>query len=145
VTGDERTQDRILAKAEYIEEAVDNLSQKQGLEREEYLNDWEQQAVVERAFQTAIEACLDIAELLLKELDEDIPPTNAEKFARLDERGVLPPETTTQMQAAAGFRNVLAHNYGHDIDDELVYMHLQEDIHWFPRFLREIREYLKVD
>jgi uncharacterized protein YutE (UPF0331/DUF86 family) len=114
-------------------------------EREEYLNDWEQQAVVERAFQTAIEACLDIAELLLKELDEDIPPTNAEKFARLDERGVLSPETTTQMQAAAGFRNVLAHNYGHDIDDELVYMHLQENIHWFPRFLGEIREYLEAD
>lgn len=49
------------------------------------------------------------------------------------------------MQAAAGFRNVLAHNYGHDIDDELVYMHLQENIHWFPRFLGEIREYLEAD
>jgi len=46
------------------------------------------------------------------------------------------------MQAAAGFRNVLAHNYGHEIDNELVYMHLQEDVRWFPTVLREIREFL---
>lgn len=142
MTIDEETQNRILDKVEYIEEVVDNLSQKQGLEREEYVNDWEQQAVVERAFQTAIEACLDIAELLLKSISTTIPPTNAEKFTVLNNCGVLSPETTTQMQAAAGFRNVLAHNYGHDIDDELVYMHLQEDVHWFPTFLYEVRGYL---
>jgi len=28
------------------------------------------------------------------------------------------------------------------IDNELVYMHLQEDVRWFPTFLREIREFL---
>lgn len=124
MTIDEETQARILDKVEYIEGVVERLSQKQDIERNEYLNDWEQQAVVERAFQTAIEACLDIAELLLKELGEGIPPTNAEKFSRLEERGVLGPDIAARMQAAAGFRNVLAHNYGHEIDNKLVYMHL---------------------
>jgi len=60
VTVAEETQGRILDKVEYIEGVVERLSQKQDIEREEYLNDWEQQAVVERTFQTAIEACLDI-------------------------------------------------------------------------------------
>lgn len=46
------------------------------------------------------------------------------------------------MQEAAQFRNVLAHTYGHDIDDERVYQHLQDDLHWFPTFLREVRETL---
>ncbi len=43
------------------------------------------------------------------------------------------------MQDAAGFRNVLTHNYGQQIDDKQVYWHLQEDLHWFPAFLREVR------
>ena len=43
------------------------------------------------------------------------------------------------MQEAARFRNVLAHTYGHDIDDEYVYRHLQNDLHWFATFLREVR------
>ena len=46
------------------------------------------------------------------------------------------------MQEAARFRNVLAHTYGHDIDDERVYRHLQDDLHWFPTYLQEIREAL---
>jgi len=46
------------------------------------------------------------------------------------------------MQEAARFRNVLAHTYGHDIDDERVYRHLQSNLHWFPTFLGEVREIL---
>ena len=55
---------------------------------------------------------------------------------------MLSAETCEQMQNAAGFRNILAHNYGHDIDDEQVYWHLQEELHWFPTFLREVRVFL---
>lgn len=142
MTVDEETEIRILDKAEHIEQAVTFLRQKQTLDRETYLSDWEQQAIVERTFQTAIEACLDIAELLLKQLNETMPPTNAEKFTVLSDRDVLTPETAQKMQRSAGFRNVLAHNYGHDIDDETVFLHLQEDVRLFPTFLREIRDYL---
>lgn len=144
MTANEETRERILDKAEYIEEAVEVLSRKQALDRDEYLHDWEQQAIVERAFQTAIEACLDIAELLLKENGETVPSTNAEKFALLGDSGILSAETAKRMETAAGFRNVLAHNYGHDIDGALVYLHLQEDIEWFPTYLREVRSQLSA-
>lgn len=49
------------------------------------------------------------------------------------------------MQEAAGFRNVLAHNYGETIDDEQVYAHLQKDLHWFPTVLGDIRDCLADD
>jgi uncharacterized protein YutE (UPF0331/DUF86 family) len=139
---DDETEARIVEKVEYIGEAVTVLSNKQNLEKTAYLEDREQRAIVEREFQTALEACLDIAELLLKAASEDVPDTNAEKFARLGDRGVLSTETAEAMQEAAQFRNVLAHTYGHDIDDERVYQHLQDDLHWFPTFLREVRETL---
>jgi uncharacterized protein YutE (UPF0331/DUF86 family) len=56
---------RILDKAEYVEEALTILSEKQALDRTTYQENREQQAIVEREFQTAIEACIDIAGLLL--------------------------------------------------------------------------------
>lgn len=142
MTVDGETAARILDKTEYVEQSVTFLSQKQDLDRNEYLSDWEQQAIVERTFQTAIEACLDIAELLIKASNETVPSTNAEQFETLGTLDILSPETSSQMQKAAGFRNVLAHNYGHDIDDGTVYMHLQEGLQWFPTFLHEVREFL---
>lgn len=133
------TETRIVEKVEYIEEAVTVLSRKQSLEMADYLDDREQRAIVEREFQTALEACIDIAELLLKASSDGVPVTNAEKVLRLGQRDILSEGTTEAMQEAARFRNVLAHTYGHDIDDERVYRHLQTDLHWFPTFLQEVR------
>lgn len=142
---DAETETRIVEKAEYIDEAVTVLARKQDLDQEMYLTDREQRAVVEREFQTAIEACLDIAELLITAAGTEVPATNAATFARLGELGVLSADTADTMQDAAGFRNVLAHQYGHDIDDEQVYWHLQEDLGWFATFLREVRTELDLD
>ena len=144
MTVDDESEARILERAEYIDEAVTQLARKQDLELEDYLDDWEERAIVERIFQTAIEACIDIAELIVTAAGEPVPETNADKFARLGELDVLSEDTGEQMQNAAGFRNVLAHNYGHDVDDRQVYRHLQEDLHWFPTFLREVRTYLEA-
>jgi Uncharacterized conserved protein len=100
--------------------------------------------VVEREFQTAIEACIDIAQLLIAATDVKVPTTNAATVARLGDLDILSEETAEIMQGAAGFRNVLAHQYGHDIDDEQVYRHFQSDLDWFLMFLREIRSELDL-
>ncbi|UWG51984.1 HEPN domain containing protein [Halalkaliarchaeum sp. AArc-CO] len=142
MTSDTETIERIVDKVEFVADATGLLARKQSLEREEYLADREQQAIVEREFQVAIEACIDIAELLIRDSEEEMPATNADKFHRLERLGALSTETATRMGEAAGFRNVLAHNYGGDLDDEQVYSHLQEDLRWFPIFCREVRKYL---
>lgn len=139
---DDEIEARILEKVEYVGEATTVLSRKRDLSREAYLNDREQRDIVEREFQTAIEACIDIARLVIGDLDEEVPPTNADAFALLEEHGVLTDDTGQRMQAAAGFRNILAHKYGGEVDDALVYNHLQEDLEWFPAFLTEIRTYV---
>ena len=126
---DDETESRIVEKVEYIEEAVTVLSRKQSLALAAYLADREQQAIVEREFQTALNACIDIAELLLKSVSGTVPETNAETFAQLGQRNILSAETTEAMQEAARFRNVLAHTYGLDIDNERIYRHLQSDLH----------------
>jgi len=45
-----------------------------------YRADREQRAIVEREFQTAIEACIDIAGLLLRGLGRPVPETYAKRF-----------------------------------------------------------------
>lgn len=141
---DEETEERILEKATFVEEAVEVLVRKRSLSASEYRSNREQRAIVEREFQTAIEACIDIAELLLKARGVSMPETTLEKFHRLGGVGVLSGPTTERMKEAAGFRNVLAHQYGQDIDDAQVYLSLQEDLGWFTAYLREVREQLTV-
>lgn len=133
---------RIVDKAEYIEEALSVLAAKRSLDEEAYRTDREQRAIVEREFQTAIEACIDIAGLLLRTTNGDTPSTYAERFSALEERGVLSSETSDRMRSAAGFRNVLTHQYGDEIDDALVYEHLQTELEWIVAFLREVRMFL---
>jgi uncharacterized protein YutE (UPF0331/DUF86 family) len=139
---DDERERRVVEKASHIERAVETLSKKQSLSETTYREEREQRAIVEREFQTAIEASLDIAALLLRDLGEAVPETNARRFERLGEVGVLSTETARRMAEAAGFRNVLAHNYGQDIDDALVYQHLQRDLTWFPTFLEAVEEHL---
>lgn len=107
------------------------LAHKQELELVEYLENREQRAVVEREFQTAIEACIDIAELLITAASVDVPGTSR----RARPNGWRAPPAS----------GTCSHSYGHDIDDEQVFWHLTDDLHWFPTFLREIQSALDVE
>ena len=135
-----RIERRIVQKAEYVGEALEILATKRdSLSFEEYAAKREQRDVVEREFQTAIEACIDIGELLLREHDVEIPETNAAVFRSLGQRGLLGDELADRMAEAAGFRNVLAHRYGNQVDDEDVFNVLQHDLPVFREFLEAVR------
>lgn len=95
---DDEREERILEKAAYVEDAVAVLKRKQSLGADEYYDDREQRDVVEREFQTAIEACLDIAALLCRDLEGTVPVENAEKFVVLARQGVLSAETAERMK-----------------------------------------------
>lgn len=141
---DERTERRILTKAEYIGEAVTLLAEKRDrLDFETYRENREQRDIVEREFQTAIEASIDIGRMILTEESETVPDTNTAVFERLRELDVLNEDTASRMGRAAGFRNVLAHQYGNEIDDEDVFNVLQIELPIFRLFLGEIRSYIE--
>lgn len=140
---DDRTAGRILDSASYVRDAVMILAEKRDtLSFDEYRSNREQRDVVEREFQTAIEACIDIGELLIREEEAGVPDTNAEVFERLVSMGILSNETGTRMARAAGLRNVLAHKYGAEIDDEDVFNSLQEDLPVFHEYLAQVRDHV---
>ena len=53
------------------------------------------------------------------------------------EAGIIATETGEKLAEAVGFRNHLAHRYG-DVDHDLAYDVLQEDLEWLDRFQQEI-------
>lgn len=141
---DDRTEQRILEKAQYVREAVTVLAQKQdSLTLEEYRTQREQRDIVEREFETAIEACIDIGKMVLKADGSDVPATNAAVFRALESHEVLDDETAHRMAQAAGFRNVLSYQYGNDINNEDVYNFLQQNTPLFHAYFERIREDLE--
>jgi uncharacterized protein YutE (UPF0331/DUF86 family) len=141
---EERTERHILTKAEYVGEAVTLLAKKRDtLDIETYRGNREERDIVERELQTAIEACIDIARMILTVEAEAVPETNSAVFERLCDVGVLDADVAAEMTRAAGFRNVLAHQYENEIDDQDVFNVLQNELPIFRSYLAQIRSYLE--
>jgi uncharacterized protein YutE (UPF0331/DUF86 family) len=141
---DESTRRRIVQKASYVRDAVEVLASKRdSLTFEEYRDRRQERDVVEREFQTAIEACIDIGEMLLRSHGGAIPDTNAAIFRELASSGTITDETADRMARAAGLRNVLSHQYGTDIDDRDVFNSLQNQLDAFSEYLSEVRSQIE--
>lgn len=142
---DEATENRILQKAEYIRASLVILAEtRDETSFKTYQSDRRQRNIVEREFQTSIEACLDIGSMILRVENLTVPDTNAGVFRRLAEHGIISKELGKQMAEAAGFRNILAHKYGGGIDDRDVFNFLQHDLSVFREYLIQIRAYLST-
>lgn len=104
---------------------------------EEYRRDRDRSDVVERRFEKAVQASLDVASHVVAEEGFREPQNYGDLFEILAEEGVLTASTADLMVEMAGFGNVLANEYA-DIDDDRVYGHLQ-DLDRFRAFASELR------
>jgi uncharacterized protein YutE (UPF0331/DUF86 family) len=138
--GPERVE-TMVEKAEFVEECLEILAARQSVSREAYRTDTVTRDVVERRFEKASQACIDIGRMLLRDIDGQAPDSNAAVMERLATVDVLSEETASEMAQAAMFRNVLAHEYGDVLDQEIVYEALQ-DLGRYRAFLHELRDYL---
>ncbi|WP_258560455.1 type VII toxin-antitoxin system HepT family RNase toxin [Halorhabdus salina] len=113
----------------------------QSVSRESFRERPETRDVVERRLEKSSQACIDIARMLVRDIDGHAPGSNAATMRRLGEIDVLTDETAESMAEAAMFRNVLAHEYGDVLDQDVVYDALQ-DLGRYREFLVEIYDYL---
>lgn len=91
--------------------------------------DWRVWGVAERNLQLALECAIDVGEMVISWRRWEFTEENKDVFRVLGRHGVLSPDLTARMVAAAGFRNVLVHEYGvldlarvkkavlHDVED----------------------------
>ncbi len=97
---------------------------------------------LERYLQLSIEACIDIAEMVISDQRLPIPQTAAEAIEILGKEGILNMEFAKDFSKAVGFRNILIHDYV-KIDYQIVLQKLNSNLSDFHRFIKEILEYLK--
>lgn len=132
----------IVEKAEFVEECLAMLAAKQSVTRDRYRESQETRDVVERRFEKATQACIDVARILLKDVDGKAPTSNAAAMERLGELDIVSENTAESMARAASFRNVIAHEYGNVLDHDVVYDALQ-DLRRYRDFLYDVRAYLE--
>jgi uncharacterized protein YutE (UPF0331/DUF86 family) len=72
---------------------------------------------------TALEGCIRVAQHIAASEGWEPPATNAHAFRVLADNGVIDAELAGRLARAAGFRNLLIHQYA-DIDDKRVVGHL---------------------
>jgi uncharacterized protein YutE (UPF0331/DUF86 family) len=133
--------DVVLARLEALNQYVSELERFRPLSRVEFLNDLRNYRTVERDFQMAAQAVINIASHILSADFPQRPHDYREALEVLGEVGVLPREFADRFAGVAGFRNVLIHEYL-DVDLDLVYDHLEEDLDDFRLFARYVTEYL---
>lgn len=131
--------DRVRTKLSNLEGYLRGLAEQQDVGREEYLRDRDRRDIVERRFEKAIQACIDVAAHLVATEGYREPTDYGDFFRALEENDVISSELADRMVEMAGFRNVLAHEYAR-IDDGRVYEHLQ-DLGHFREFAREVGDF----
>jgi len=133
----------VSVKLEQIEQYHGELKTKQeSLSRSEFLGSTTEQRAVERMFENAIQACSDLANHIAT-TDFDFDGSSAKGALRvLQQADVVDEETMTTLLAAVGFRNVLAHEYGH-VDPDEVYETLQTGLTVYDAYSRQIAQWFR--
>lgn len=104
---------------------------------DEYLDDDNIQAIVERRLQLAVQVCMDIANYLIGQLGLAIPEEPENAFAVLGRESIIDRGLARRMVGMVRFRNILVHDYL-EIDSRIVHENLTEELGDFDRFAQEI-------
>lgn len=136
--------ERVVAvKLEQIEQYHDELRDKQRtLSRREFLESTTEQRAVERMFENAIQACSDLSQHVATQEFDDDGETARGAIRTLARCGVIDEQTADTLVSAVGFRNVLAHEYGH-VDEAEVYDTLQTGLDVYEPFSQQLARWVR--
>ncbi len=135
--------DKIAEQLRLLKADLKKLKEKSRLSKRAYLSNGDAQAVVERRFQTATEACVNIGHHLISALGLSLAEDYASVFLHLAEGGVLSQGLAEQMADMARFRNLLVHLYW-KIDHEKIHKEMKKRIQVLEKFAKEIAAFLKA-
>lgn len=102
----------ILAKLESCKPYRERLATMREEVRTADPADWRVWGLAERNLQLALECAIDVGEMVISWKRWEFAEENRDVFRVLGAHGVLPADLAERMVSAAGFRNVLVHQYG---------------------------------
>jgi uncharacterized protein YutE (UPF0331/DUF86 family) len=122
-----------------LAERSDDLSRYSEREPDAYLADREGILASKYLLINVIEDALAVANHVIASEGYRSPGDYADSFRVLEEHGLLPDGLATQLSAAAGFRNLLVHEYAR-IDDRRVHDFMAEGLDDLRAFAAAIYE-----
>ena len=127
----------IAMRLQKLDGYLRGLRQMQDVSLDEYLDDDNIQAIVERRLQLAIQVCMDIGNYLIGQLGLSVPDEQENVFLALGREGIIGADLAKRMVGMVRFRNILVHDYL-EIDSNIVYRNLAEDLGDFDQFAQQI-------
>jgi uncharacterized protein YutE (UPF0331/DUF86 family) len=134
----------IIARLARLDEYVSRLKRFENLGLEDYLNDYDLQAIVERNLQLSIQVCIDIANYVIARRKLTFPAEQENIFTMLGREGILPQKLAGRIKGMVNFRNILVHDYT-EIDSEKVYIILKQGLIDFSDFARAIIKFMDAN
>ncbi len=131
--------EKVSEKLRYLEISLNYLRSRRNITLEDLQSNYELRSAIERNFQIAIEAAIDISEMTISEEGVEMPETYREAFLRLGEMGVVPRDFSTRLAQIPGFRNILARQYSElDLNKLLEFLKTKlDDLELFSGYVRE--------
>jgi uncharacterized protein YutE (UPF0331/DUF86 family) len=139
------TQHKIFEKIKNLDEYLGylkKLSKETKGKRRLFIADYQLYGLAERYLQLAIQAMIDICQLVIIEEGFEKPEVSQEMISILFSKKILSEKLASRLDGIVGFRNILVHEYG-KIDREKVFDYLQNRIDDIADFKKYILKYLK--
>ena len=102
----------VAAKIAVVRDALARVRAVLPATRQAFAADRTAREVVVLNLFVAIQACLDLAGHWLADEGWEVPRQYADLFAALAEHDIISPDLSRRLAAAAGLRNLVAHQYG---------------------------------
>ena len=132
--------ERIDEKIEEIEKFVAIIVDFIPENIEQYKRDIKTKAACEHYFEKIIEACEDLAFLLIRAISIKIPEKDESVFDVLSDNEIMGKDLAQKLKDAKGMRNIISHEYG-EIDDAIVFdaiaNELENDV---IQFIEEVKK-----
>jgi len=123
----------IVTRLQKLDIYVRHLRQLANVTLDEYLQNEDLQAIVERRLQLAIQVCVDLANYLIAHHGLRVPDAQDNVFTILGEEGIISSDLARCMAGMVRFRNILVHNYL-EIDSAIVHKLLTTRLGDFDEF-----------
>lgn len=134
--------DAILSKISIVKNCLRTI-RKVTKEDPKALSDVVVQDVFVLNLQRAIQAAIDMANLIISEKSLQLPASYKDSFVILLKEGILKEETAERMQKMVGFRNIAIHDY-QKLDLKILKAILSKHLKDLESFCVEIHQILKA-
>jgi len=135
-------EEKITRLSSEVFNAVERLGELADLPRDEFVSNPHLVASAKYFLIVAIEAEIDMCTHVISKNKLRVPNDYADTFRVMGEAGFLDKEFVEQLVEMAKFRNRLVHIYW-EVDDEVLYGILREDMHDIKKFVDDFMQALK--